>query len=265
MTSGPVHGLSKRELFRKAMALRREGRLYDLSKPYFEDGFRGSIDRFCEIAFALRGCRRVLDVGAGGGLLLSLLSELGHECHAVDIHDNSDQFPEIYRDKKIAFGVCNVEADPIPYPDGYFDGVTCCQVLEHFTYSHLHAVREMRRVLRPGGILEIDVPNAACFRNRSRMLRGKHITWDYAKHYLHAEPLMYKGMPFFPDRHNRDFTIGDLRLLMEEAGFRILDIHFLKSSRYREGLEAVRSVGTAMRDAVPSLRKSIIAFGEKAG
>jgi len=31
-------------------------------------------------------------------------------------------------------------------------------------------------VLRPGGIAEVDVPNAASFRNRSRMLRGKHIT-----------------------------------------------------------------------------------------
>jgi SAM-dependent methyltransferase len=246
------------------LALRREGQLYNLSNGYFEDGFRGSIDRFCEIAYALRDSPRVLDVGAGGGLLLSLLSELGHECHAVDINDNSEAFPEIYRAKKIEFRVCNVEADPIPYPDGFFDAVTCCQVLEHFTYSHLGAVREMRRVLRPGGILEIDVPNAACFRNRSRMVRGKHITWDYAKHYLHAEPLMYKGMPFFPDRHNRDFTLADLRLLMEEAGFRIRDIHFLKSSRYREGLESIRSIGSAMRDAIPSLRKSIIAFGEKA-
>jgi SAM-dependent methyltransferase len=265
MKEGPVHALSKRELFRRVLALRDAGKLYDRKKDYFEDGFRGSIARFCEIAYALRGCRRVLDVGAGGGLLLSLLTELGHECHAVDINDNTDVFPEIFRDKKIAFRTCNVEADPIPYPDGFFDAVTCCQVLEHFTYSHLGAVREMRRVLRPGGLLEIDVPNAACFRNRSRLLRGKHITWDYAKHYLHAEPLMYKGMPFFPDRHNRDFTIGELRLLMEEAGFRVVDIHFLKSTRYREGLAAFRTLGTALRDAVPSFRKSIIAFGERVG
>lgn len=258
-----IHDLSKKEIRRKALALKDEGRLFDLKNSYFVEAFRGSIDRFCEIAYHLRRSRKVLDIGSGGGLLLSLLSELGHECFALDMNDSPGFAPEIYISKNIDFKICNIEVDPIPYPDDYFDAVVCCQTLEHFTHTHLNAVKEMRRVLRAGGIVEIDVPNAVCFRNRSRMIRGKHITWEYRKHYLHAEPVHYKGMSFYPDRHNRDFTIEDLRILLEEAGFEIDRVYFLKSRRYREGFRLILSLGSMARDLVPSFRKSIIAFGKK--
>ena len=124
-------------------------------------------------------------------------------------------------------------------------------------------MKEIRRVLRSGGIVEVDVPNAASFRNRSRMLRGKHITYDYEEHYLYATPTLYKGMSFFPRRHNREFTRSDLNILLRASGFREIDVRFLKSRRYREGLGRLQSVGTAMKDLVPSLRKSLIAFAVK--
>jgi hypothetical protein len=121
----------------------------------------------------------------------------------------------------------------------------------------------MRRVLRPGGILEIDVPNVACFRNRLRLLRGKHITYDYADHYLRATPILYQGRSFYPLRHNREFTREELDLLLKMAGFEKRDVAFLKSRRYREGLQRLRSVGTAVKDLIPSFRKSLIAFAYK--
>jgi hypothetical protein len=40
-------------------------------------------------------------------------------------------------------------------------------------------------------------------------------------------------------------------------------VSFLKSRRHREGLERFRSLGSALRDLAPSLRKSLIAFAEK--
>jgi SAM-dependent methyltransferase len=255
--------MEKRDVLRLAVQLRDAGRLFRRGDAELEDVFKGSIDRFCDIAVALRDAPRVLDVGAGHGLLLSLLTELGHECHALDVQDQPAAHPDMYGAKGIAFHLCNVEADPIPYPDGFFDAVVCCQVLEHFSHSHLPAMKEIRRVLRPGGIVEVDVPNAASFRNRSRMLRGKHITYDYEEHYLYATPILYKGMSFFPRRHNREFTRAELDLLLRAAGFRDIDVRFLRSRRYREGWDLVKSIGTAVKDLVPSLRKSLIAFAVK--
>ena len=177
--------------------------------------------------------------------------------------DQTERFPEVYRGRPIRFQVCNVEVDPLPFPDDFFDAAVCCQVLEHFTHSHLPLAREVRRVLKPGGIFEVDVPNAVSFRNRSRMLRGKHITYDYRAHYLLAEPLLYKGMSFYPIRHNREFTRDELGLLLREAGFRNLDVRFLRSRRRRTGLGRALGALSALRDAVPSLRKSLIAVAEK--
>ena len=255
--------LAKREIFQHALKLRESGALYDLNNADQESNFRGSVDRFSWIAFELKGREKILDVGPGPGLLLSLLHELGHECFAIDIVDKREKFAGIFLKKNISFQQCNMEVDPIPYPDSYFDGVVCCQVFEHFTHSHLHAIKEMHRVLKPGGIIELDVPNVVSFRNRSRILRGKNITYDYEKHYLYADPLLYKNRAFYPDRHNREFTIKELKILLEAGGFKKIRCYFLKSRRYRTGFSRIRSLGTMLKDMVPSLRKSLIGFGEK--
>lgn len=107
------------------------------------------------------------------------------------------------------------------------------------------------------------MPNVACFRNRLRLLRGKHITYDYTDHYLRATPILYQGRSFYPLRHNREFTRDELDLLLKMAGFDKRRVAFLKSRRYREGIQRVKSIGTVMKDLIPSLRKSLMAFAYK--
>lgn len=55
----------------------------------------------------------------------------------------------------------------------------------------------------------------------------------------------------------------DLTARLKIAGFREVDVRFLKSRRYRQGLDRLKSLGTALKDLVPSLRKSLIAFAVK--
>ena len=255
---------SRKKIYESALQLKESGRLFDASDKASEDTFKGSVDRFAWIAHELRDCKKILDIGPAQGVFVSLMHELGHECYAVDILDYSEQYPGTLKDKLQEYKLCNAEIEALPFEDNFFDAVVCSQALEHFTHSQLFAVREMHRVLRPGGILELDVPNVTCLRNRSRLLRGKNITWDYEEFYLHAEPILQNGMSFFPIRHNREFTIDELGILFREAGFEDNRCYFLKSRRYREGAERIRNIGSALRDAVPSLRKSLIGFGRKA-
>jgi SAM-dependent methyltransferase len=182
----PIHTLSKKEIISFAVQQRNLGNLYKLPNAQDDEDFFSSIDRFSDIALVFKNSRRVLDIGSGGGVLAALLSCLGHEVYAVDFFDRSNN--STYKMHPIGFKVCNIEADPLPFDDGFFDAISCCQTFEHFTHSHLPPLLEMKRKLAPDGLLEIDVPNAACLRNRSRMLRGKHITWGYLEHYVHVQP-----------------------------------------------------------------------------
>ena len=107
------------------------------------------------------------------------------------------------------------------------------------------------------------MPNVVCLRNRRRILRGKNITWDYEKHYLLEKPILYKGLSFYPNRHNREFTKNELKLLLEAGSFEKIRVSYLQSCRYRVGLERIRGIGSAMRDLIRSFRKSLIAFAVK--
>lgn len=61
------------------------------------------------------------------------------------------------------------DAGRLPFDDGSFDVVVCIEVLEHL-FAPLDAVREMARVLRPGGLLIVTVPNVAYWRRRVDMV-----------------------------------------------------------------------------------------------
>ena len=254
---------TRKSLFKKILKMGISGELYDISRKDYEGFFYGSIDRYSIIADRLQGRKRILDIGSGNGLLLSILHELGHECYAVDWSDvYKNEKNGVFQKKTIVFKKCFVEVETLPFEDNFFDAVTCCQVFEHFTHSHLHAIREIHRTLKPGGLVEIDVPNAVDLRNRLRVLRGKQITWDYEKDYLYKEPIIYNNRSFF-DRHNREFTKQELKTLLKAGGFKEIDVKHLKSSRYRSGFEKIKSMGSAIRDFIPSFRKSIIGFGIK--
>jgi predicted SAM-dependent methyltransferase len=50
---------------------------------------------------------------------------------------------------------------PLPFDDGVFDGVFCEHVLEHFSQQDGERLAaEVRRVLRPGGVFRVVVPDA---------------------------------------------------------------------------------------------------------
>ncbi len=256
-----AHQLNKREIIKFAIEQRDQNRLYQLPRVHDDEDFFSSIDRFSDIALAFRNARRVLDIGSGPGILSALLASLGHEVYAVDFYDRSAQ--STYLMHSIHFKVCNIEADPLPFEDGFFDAISCCQTLEHFTHSHLPPLLEMKRTLVDGGLLEIDVPNAVSLRNRSRILRGKHITWDYLQHYVHAKPEIYKGREYYPNRHNREFTKKELEQLLVAAEFKNIKVEYLRDERIRPGFSKLISIGSYLRNGIPSMRKSLISLARK--
>jgi SAM-dependent methyltransferase len=101
---------------------------------------------------------RALDLGAGQGALSHAMNLRGFDVTAADI--NTRQFR--------AAGVACSKIDlnrPLPFHDGGFDLVFAVEVLEHLE-SPRAFLREIFRVLRPGGLAVISTPNITSLPSR---------------------------------------------------------------------------------------------------
>jgi ubiquinone/menaquinone biosynthesis C-methylase UbiE len=101
----------------------------------------------------------VLDVGTGTGVLVPhLLRAIGPAGKVVAI-DLSPGMLKVARQKGFPANVDFRQADVqrIPFPDAAFDRVICNAAFPHFE-DRAQGLREMVRVLRPGGILVISHP-----------------------------------------------------------------------------------------------------------
>jgi SAM-dependent methyltransferase len=99
---------------------------------------------------------RVLDAGCGTGFNLGYYSATaGHEIYGFDVADQAIR--SVHR--RGFLNVCQASVSEIPFPSGMFDLVLSLDVISH-TSIHLQdaGIREMYRVLRPGGSLFIRVP-----------------------------------------------------------------------------------------------------------
>jgi SAM-dependent methyltransferase len=141
----------------------------------------------------LRDCERVLDVGCGTG---TFLARRGHGATGIDI--NPDNVAYCVRN---GLDAREGSALAIPFDDDTFDGVHSSHVMQVFGPSEAATfVRELARVVRPGGIVVITTLN--WFR---RFYRHPENVRPYPPDALHvygarqhgASSPMFPGMPHF--------------------------------------------------------------------
>jgi SAM-dependent methyltransferase len=95
----------------------------------------------------LAGAHRVLDVGCGEGQVARLAAALGASVVGVDPTRNQIL---VARERAGGPAYAEAAAEGLPFPDGTFDAVVMCLVIEHLDPFE-PAIREMARVLEPGG------------------------------------------------------------------------------------------------------------------
>jgi ubiquinone/menaquinone biosynthesis C-methylase UbiE len=129
-----------------------DAEVYDARQ--YEAGYRTFIaDRLDLASEALRGLAlpvgaRVLDVACGPGRLLAVTTSLG--LAAVGIDGSPDMLRTARARVGPAAGLVRGNALGLPFRTEGFDAVTCSGLVEYFP-DPLPLLREIRRVLRPGG------------------------------------------------------------------------------------------------------------------
>ena len=106
--------------------------------------------------------RRVLDLGAGFGALALYFAHLGAEVVAVDPNEQRMQVAVAIAGRRgLAVSAVTAHAQSLPVPEASIDLVVAnnslCYIVEKG--AHNLALREIHRVLRPGGWLVVRNPN----------------------------------------------------------------------------------------------------------
>jgi SAM-dependent methyltransferase len=146
------------------------------------------IDQYC----AGREDLRVVDCGAWNGWFLSYRSPQIKQRIALDFDAH---FARQLQQDGIEFVLANMEKGCLPFASASVDVLAMTSTLEHLDCPE-HIATEIQRVLRPGGIVFITVP-------------------DIRKY----------GFEFWNDiTHKRPFTDKSLRFLFETHGMRTLEL-----------------------------------------
>ena len=102
--------------------------------------------------------RRVLDYGCGSGYGSARIARIAQQVQAVDVAEDAVAYArEKYPADNLQFSAID-PGKPLPFGDDSFDTVLSFQVFEHVAETDLY-LREVRRVLRPGGTFVLVTPD----------------------------------------------------------------------------------------------------------
>jgi len=142
---------------------------------------------------------KLLDIGCFCGVFLNAASQIGWDCYGIE----PLVAPSIYA--RAAFGL-PVITDTLrdnTYPPEFFDVVTAFQVFEHLIHPD-QEIQMIHRILKPRGLLAIEVPNIDT--PAVKIMRGKH------RH--------------FTQDHVSFFSAHTLQIFLERFDFRVREIYY---------------------------------------
>jgi methionine biosynthesis protein MetW len=182
---------------------------------------------------------RCLDVGCGAGAFGPLLGRKFRQVAGVDL-----ALPLLAaaggRGEQPVAG--DLDEGALPFVEGTFDAVVCCDVMEH-VFDPVAFASRLVRVMRPGATLVVSVPNIRYWPRVASLLFGGYFPRTT------GDPHGYDG------GHLHYFAPANLREVLEAAGLRDVTSYGFNADLSRRA----RPVDWALR--TPGLRRPAREFG----
>jgi 2-polyprenyl-3-methyl-5-hydroxy-6-metoxy-1,4-benzoquinol methylase len=131
---------------------------------------------------AARGC--VVDVGCGIGRFREFASDLIRDYVGIDVV----RHPGLAAD--VRFARANLDSEPIPLEPASGDVVVAIETVEHLENPRAF-LRELSRVLKPGGWLVVTTPNQVSLLSLlSLVVKGRFVAFQDAYYPIHRTALL---------------------------------------------------------------------------
>ncbi len=156
-------------------------------------------DALAHINTYSEGKGKLLDIGCFCGVFLNTVSDAGWDCHGIE----PLVAPSIYARAAFDLPVITDTLRENTYPKDYFDVVTAFQVFEHLIRPDLE-ISIIHRILKPRGLLVIEVPNIDTLAAKILAGRHRHFTQD----------------------HVSFFSAHTLQIFLERFNFRVREIYY---------------------------------------
>jgi SAM-dependent methyltransferase len=137
---------------------------------------------------------KILDIGCGKGLFLAGLKDLGWQAVGVEMSETSGQYA-----RTLDLDICSRSLENCAFERESFDVITLFHSLEHM-HNPIQTLQHIYTLLRPGGCLLIEVPNAGSWYARA-----------FGENWFHCD------VP----RHLFHFSRGTLTKAIDLTGFRL--------------------------------------------
>lgn len=190
-------------------------------------------------------CHRALEIGPGSGTYLPTLCAMADEVVAADIEDAYLEKAKTLTSRLPNLQPLKDDITASKLPSGHFDLILCTEVIEHIPGSAA-GLREMRRLLRPGGVLVLSTPQK--YSTMEMMCKIALLPGI-----IEIVRMIYRE-PVVESTHCNLLTAGTCRRLITEAGLTIVEHHklafylpFIAELTGRVGLRLEQWLESALR------------------
>ena len=193
----------------------------------YSNGLRDTYVRtVTDVTSIIQKSGRVLEIGAFTGVVSLTLNRLGYDvtAHDIPLVIMDPEMQVLLHSNRVSTVCFNLQNTPYDLPDAAFDAIICCEVLEHLAFNPIPVVRELKRILKPGGVIYIATPNFASLVHRLALLKGRsfnnspeHFVWA-----LNSTSAMSVGL------HWKEYTKRELLMFFELEGMRCVRHYYCR-------------------------------------
>lgn len=195
---------------------------------------------------------QILEVGSAPFQMTWLLQKLGYKVTGLDI--DPGRFTAFIEEHGLNILSCNIDNESIPVEDQHFDVALFMEVFEHLRINPIDSLKEIHRVIKPGGKLILSTPNLNSFPARAKVLLGKGFDNPY-KEFSKLKQLGHMG-------HVREYTPEQVKEFLIGTGFKPLR-KIYPYYRRKVPLLSAKAISRTIYKFFPTFRSHFIWIAEK--